>query len=149
MRVRREQHWNAGRVRKTLHGEIRVGLQGSIWAAGGRGGGMHSSKKHNPEDVTEEPQGLAGCLWAQDGAQAGRTGVGEATLGFQGRMWECYFLDQGWKQGTNLYTVGEGNGNPLQCSCLENPMDRGAWWATSPGGHKESDTTEQLHFTLL
>ena len=26
---------------------------------------------------------------------------------------------------------GEGNGNPLQDSCLENPMDRGAWWATS------------------
>ena len=25
---------------------------------------------------------------------------------------------------------GEGNGNPLQCSCLENPMDRGVWWAT-------------------
>ena len=25
---------------------------------------------------------------------------------------------------------GEGNGNPLQDSCLENPMDRGAWWAT-------------------
>ena len=28
---------------------------------------------------------------------------------------------------------GEGNGNPLQCSCLENPMDRGAWWATVRG----------------
>jgi len=27
---------------------------------------------------------------------------------------------------------GEGNGNPLQFSCLENPMDRGAWWATVP-----------------
>ena len=39
---------------------------------------------------------------------------------------------------------GEGNGSPLQCSCLENPMDRGAWWANSPWGHKESDTTEQL-----
>ena len=26
---------------------------------------------------------------------------------------------------------GEGNGNPLQCSCLENPMDRGAWWAVA------------------
>ena len=38
---------------------------------------------------------------------------------------------------------GEGNGNPLQYSCLENPMDRGAWWATV---HKESDTTEPLHF---
>ena len=25
---------------------------------------------------------------------------------------------------------GEGHGNSLQCSCLENPMDRGAWWAT-------------------
>ena len=28
---------------------------------------------------------------------------------------------------------GEGNGNPLQYSCLENPMDRGAWWATTHG----------------
>ena len=28
---------------------------------------------------------------------------------------------------------GEGNGNPLQHSCLENPMDRGAWWATVHG----------------
>ena len=28
---------------------------------------------------------------------------------------------------------GEGNGNPLQCSCLENLMDRGAWWATVHG----------------
>ena len=28
---------------------------------------------------------------------------------------------------------GEGNGNPPQCSCLENPMDRGAWWATVHG----------------
>ena len=28
---------------------------------------------------------------------------------------------------------GEGNGNPLQYSCLENPMDRGAWQATVPG----------------
>ena len=28
---------------------------------------------------------------------------------------------------------GEGNGNPLQCSCLENPMDIGAWWATVHG----------------
>ena len=28
---------------------------------------------------------------------------------------------------------GEGNGNPLQCSCLENPRDRGAWWAAVYG----------------
>ena len=37
---------------------------------------------------------------------------------------------------------GEGNGNPLQYSGLENPMDTGAWWATVHGGHRESDTTE-------
>ena len=37
---------------------------------------------------------------------------------------------------------GEGNGNPLQYSCLENSMDRGPWWATVHRGHKESDTTE-------
>ena len=29
-------------------------------------------------------------------------------------------------------SLGEGNGNPLQYSCLENPMDRGAWWASVP-----------------
>ena len=28
---------------------------------------------------------------------------------------------------------GGGNGNPLQCSCLENPVDRGAWWGTVHG----------------
>jgi len=28
---------------------------------------------------------------------------------------------------------GEGNGNPLQCCCLENPMEGGAWWATVHG----------------
>ena len=38
---------------------------------------------------------------------------------------------------------GEGNGNPLQYSCLENPMDGEAY---SPWDGKESDTTEQLHF---
>ena len=31
---------------------------------------------------------------------------------------------------------GGGNGNSLQCSCLENPMDRGAWWATVHGVSK-------------
>ena len=38
---------------------------------------------------------------------------------------------------------GEGNGNPLRCSCLENPTDRGAWRATVHGVTKESDITKQ------
>ena len=35
----------------------------------------------------------------------------------------------------SLFTlcIGEGNGNPLQCSCLENPRDGGAWWAAICG----------------
>ena len=41
-------------------------------------------------------------------------------------------------------STGGGNGNPLQYSCLENPMDRGAWWAIDYRGLKESDVTEQL-----
>ena len=32
--------------------------------------------------------------------------------------------------------IGEGNGNPLQCSCLENPRDGGAWWLPSIGSHR-------------
>ena len=42
-------------------------------------------------------------------------------------------------------SLGEGNGNTLQYSCLGNPMDRGAWWATVHGVTKESDMTEQLN----
>ena len=41
--------------------------------------------------------------------------------------------------------LGEGNGNPLQCSCLENPTEGGAWWATVHGVAKGSDTSEQLN----
>ena len=41
----------------------------------------------------------------------------------------------------SLSCIGEGNGNPLQCSCLENPRDGGAWWA-AVCAVAESDTTE-------
>ena len=41
---------------------------------------------------------------------------------------------------------GEGNGNPLQYSCQEYPMDGGAWWATVHGVAKSQDTTERLHY---
>ena len=47
-------------------------------------------------------------------------------------------------------SLGEGNGHPLQYSCLENFMDRGAWWARySPWGCKQLDTIEQLRLSLF
>jgi len=42
-------------------------------------------------------------------------------------------------------SLGGGNGNPLQYSYLENPMDRRAWWATVCGDAKSWDTTLQLN----
>ena len=49
--------------------------------------------------------------------------------------------------------TGEGNGTPLQYSCLENPMDRGAWWAAIHGVEKSrtrlSDFTLTFHFHAL
>ena len=36
----------------------------------------------------------------------------------------------------SLSCIGEENGNPLQCSCLENPRDGGAWWAAVYGSHR-------------
>ena len=45
-------------------------------------------------------------------------------------------------------SFGVGNGNPLLYSCLENSMDRGAWWAIVHWGHKDTDMTEHTHKTL-
>ena len=43
---------------------------------------------------------------------------------------------------------GGRNGNPLQYSCLENPMDRGAWWATVHGVTKSRTRLSEFHFIL-
>jgi len=43
---------------------------------------------------------------------------------------------------------GEGNGTPLQYSCLENPMGGGAWWATVHRVAKSLDMTDQLHIHI-
>ena len=45
--------------------------------------------------------------------------------------------DSGSILGSGI-SPGERNGNSLQCSCLENPLDRGTWWATVHGVTKES-----------
>ena len=71
-------------------------------------------------------------------------------MGFPGgsevKVSACNVGDLGSIPGLGRST-GEGNGNPLQHSCLENPMDRGAWWATVHG--VTESRTQLSNFTYL
>ena len=51
-----------------------------------------------------------------------------------------------WATSLSLFTscIGEGNGNPLQCPCLENPRDGGAWWAAVYGVAQSRTRLKQL-----
>ena len=64
----------------------------------------------------------------------------------------CYHLSK-FHIYALVYCIGEGNGTPLQYSCLENPMDGGAWWAAVHGVAKSraglSDFTFTFHFHAL
>ena len=68
-------------------------------------------------------------------------------LGFQGssvikkKKMPANAGDVGSIPGSGRSLEKEGTGNPLQYSCLENPMDRGAWWATVHEVTKEPDIT--------
>ena len=66
--------------------------------------------------------------------------------GSEGKESACNAEDQGSIPGSGR-SPREGEGNPLQHSCLENPMSRGAWWATVPG-IAELDMTERLTVSL-
>ena len=57
-----------------------------------------------------------------------------------GKESTCNAEDTGSISGSGS-SPAEGKGNPLQFSCLENPIERGAWWVTVHGVTKEPDTT--------
>ena len=63
---------------------------------------------------------------------------------FQFRSFEKY---ENFKRTYTLCS-GEGNGNPLQYSCLENPMDRGAWWAAVHGVAKSGRRLGNFTYTF-
>ena len=66
--------------------------------------------------------------------------------GSDGKVSDCNARDQGLSPGLGI-TPGRRNGNPLQYSCLENSMDRGAWWATV---HRVAKSQTQMsNFTSL
>ena len=67
--------------------------------------------------------------------------------GLDGKESACNAGDPGSIPGLGR-SPGEGNGYPLQYSCLENSTDRGAWWPTVHG-LADLDTTEQLSLRLL
>ena len=69
------------------------------------------------------------------------------TAGSDGEESACNAGDLGLIPGSGR-CPGEGNGYPLQCSCLENSMDRGTWQATVHGVAK-SLTAERLSFSLF
>ena len=61
-----------------------------------------------------------------------------------GHIQRCIYTVLSVVSGARILPVGEGNGTPLQCSCLENPMDRGARWATVHGVTTNQTQLKQL-----
>ena len=57
---------------------------------------------------------------------------------------ESACMKEMWVPSLSQDSPGEGNGNSPQCSCLEIPMDRGAWWASVHRVAKKTDMTERL-----
>ena len=68
--------------------------------------------------------------------------------GSDGKESACNVGDLGSIPGPGR-SLGEGNVNPLQYSCLEDYMDRGDWWDSVHGVVSKSDTTERLSLSIL
>ena len=70
-------------------------------------------------------------------------------LGFDELFRKFIFLYFQHLSSTSYKYFGEGNGTPLQYSCLENPMDGGAWWAAVHGVAKSQTQLSDFTFTFL
>ena len=91
------------------------------------------TKEHNRDTDTDIDIHIYICIYmgflgGSDGKASARTAGGPGLIPRSGR------------------SPGEGNGNPLQYSCLENSMDGGAWWATV---HRVAKSWTRFHFHFL
>ena len=125
---------------------------------GGGGGGCvgwasvtrdrHRLSAHSGGEPSSQPAGLTGSgdwFKVSGGAKLGGcVYYWVCPSGSVGKVSACSVGDQSLIPGLGR-SSGEGNGYPLQSSCLKNPMDRGAWWAPFHGV-AELDMTEWLHF---
>ena len=102
------------------------------------------------EGVTASESEISGTKWA--GGIRGLGTVFPLWVGIPGgsevKASACNAGDLGSIPGSGR-SPGEGNGNPLQYSCLENPMDRGAWWATVHGVAKSRTRLSNLAFSTM
>ena len=83
----------------------------------------------NRSPISDKPSGHSGTPELALHLQRGKGGFSRSSIGKESA---CNAGDQGLISGWGI-SPGEGNGNPLQYSCLEKPMDSGAWWLQSMG----------------
>ena len=110
------EFWNSGTLRKSVATNKFKNLSGNIkeWRSQNPYG-----KTPSKSVMSDVPQGFPGGSVVRNLPVVG---------------------DGGWTSESGR-SPGEGNGNPLQYSCLGNAMDRGVWWATVHGVTRESDTS--------
>ena len=75
---------------------------------------------------------LGSSAGAKDSTVCNLKTIRRENKGFPWPRWESNMTERPHFH-FSLLCIGEGNGNPLQCSCLENPRDGGAWWAAVYG----------------
>ena len=104
---------------------IRVFSVGQLFTSGGQSFGVSDSPSVLPKNIRDSyPLGLDGSsLSPRDSQESSPTPQFKS---IDSSMHSYHY-------SPTLTSLGEGNGNPLQCSCLENPRDRGAWWAAVYG----------------
>ena len=122
--------------------ECKLGQEKQPHPGNGREGLPHRRRKERAASVSDSLLAWADCVPANPHTDVSTPGTSGCDL----------FGNKVFKEVSKL-KCGEGNGTPLQCSCLENPMEGAAWWAAVRGVAKSrtrlSDLTLTFHFHAL